>query len=226
MDQVGGQRLWFLSFCSGCVSRVSTKLGMWNGDDHGGQVRNGDNMGARVLGFLGFPWGLETWELNSISFSVQSNKGNESQCQARSHIMGHWAMPPRWPNFTNLNYILNIVIFFPEILVTLLGHLKCMFVLWLNAPHKFGPLPMLDWSILLRAFNVPSQNVFLVFKIYHIRIAWRNSNCSPWSTAALYLIWHFVTKLFMAPLQFFSPIFSLSQIIRIYEVTHFEFLSQ
>ena len=34
--------------------------------------------------------------------------------------------------------------FFPEILVTLLGHLKFMFVLWLNAPLKFGPPPMLD----------------------------------------------------------------------------------
>ena len=83
-------------------------------------------------------------------------------------------------------------------------------VLWLNAPHKYGPLPMLDWSISLRAFNVPSQNVFPVFKIHHIRIAWQNLNCSPRSTAALYLIWYFATKFFMAPLQFFfSDFFSL-----------------
>ena len=35
-------------------------------------------------------------------------------------------------------------------------------------------------NIVCRAFNVPSQHVFLVFKIY------QNSNCSPWSTAALH----------------------------------------
>ena len=85
--------------------------------------------------------------------------------------------------------------------ITSFVRFRFTFAHWLNAPLRFGPLPMLVLLILSRAFNVHLPNAFLVFEICPTRNAWLKLNYHHSNTAVLFTTWHFVSKLFTALLQ-------------------------